>query len=267
MKINKIMNKWGNSSVKDVFLKIFSSPTNLFYTVLFDGLFFFLFYILGFLVNDIFGLKPGLDWLRVLYLICVIAVYSIFKFLVLDIIKSFFRNSEKSDYKRIGGFFLLNTVIILFMLVFILAINFIAGFFVDFSSVAQNITTQGVPVFIIIEIIITALVFYPLINIAHSLFSEGKKAGKCFWEAAGSVFLKFRDYSFTYVFLILIFLGMGIAFTIADVAMNSLLRPEILNSFYPAFVTFLAFFSMFAFYLVHVYNRVYFMNAVKKSKI
>jgi len=261
------MKKWGSISAKEVFLKVFSNPMNIFYTVLFDGLFLFSLYVLSFLVNDILGLTTGFNGMRVLYLVIVILVYTVFKFLVLDITKSFFEKNEQSDYKRIGGFFLLNTVIILFMLVFILAINFIAGFFVDFSSVAQNITTQGVPVFIIIEIIITALVFYPLINIAHSLFSEGKKAGKCFWEAAGSVFLKFRDYSFTYVFLILIFLGMGIAFTIADVAMNSLLRPEILNSFYPAFVTFLAFFSMFAFYLVHVYNRVYFMNAVKKSKI
>lgn len=260
------MNKWGNSSVKAVFLKIFSNPINLFYTVLFDGLFFFSLYILGFLVNDIFGLKPGLNWLRVLYLVLVIAVYSIFKFLVLDITRSFFKNNEKSDYKRIGGFFLLNTIIILFMLIFILAINFIAGLFINFSTININISAQGVPAFIIIEVLITALVFYPLVNISHSLFAEGAKAMKCFWEATSSVFLKFKNYSFIYLFFFLAFLGMGIAFTLADISVNGILRPEIFSVFYSAFVNFLAFFSVFAFYLVHAYNRIYFMNIVKNPK-
>jgi hypothetical protein len=237
------------------------SRKSLLYAVIADLFFFAVLYFLGRISNTI-GLGAlenkeisKLLFMALVYYMLLLFVYSFFKYIVLHIIKSCFKQ-KRIDLNRLGKFYMMN--ILLFLELFLV--------FFLLSLLAASIREGIAPYVSLLILLLYSMAAYGFINLAQILFFEGKGL----WEsqiAAGKNIRKLGQYYGVYLVitaaLLAIFLIFGLFGNALKVTLfqdyNSLLK------FGDAYaITFIH--SLAAiFYIAVLFNRYYFYTIVKEK--
>lgn len=243
-----------------------NNPKNIFHIILFDILFIATITIF-YKLTEFLLLKAPTEIstitiiiyliLILLYYLILILIYSFFKHLILNSIKSLFKQI-KINFKNIKKFYLLNLLIFIVFLIifFILNILFL------------NSTKQEYAAYILLIInLILFLILYIFINISHTLFSESEKPRiKEITKKSFTIILKIKNYSgifLTSIIAIIIYFTMF--YFIGLILKNTLFKGyfasiEYYNIYY---ITFTIITTIF-FYLITLFNRIYFYNIIKK---
>lgn len=235
--------------------------------VLFDALFFILLLYVFPILNQYIGqsifVAPTVLsfylflFLSLIYYSMLLFVYSFFKYIVLDYIKSLFENTEFS-FNRLGQFYALNIVIAgIFFGIMILA-NFLLA----------SIKPQYRP-FVFIAIAAPYLLFlYIILNLSHSLFCQGASIKESLKKGFNTTFTKIKVYRETILVMILFALVLWLLLYGSGYAIRFLASKN-----YSLYLTYYAYFKQasiivfyLAFYLAILINRISFYSLAREEK-
>ena len=268
------------NAIKDsLFLKSFklakSSPNKTGLMILFDGLFFILFFYILPILNRyisqnliiapikftsnsafiIFVLITTL--LKLVYYLIVLFIYSFFKYSILDFVKSLFENTEFS-FKRLGQFYSLNIIIAGIFFAVMMLLNFIL------ASIQQSYA----PFVFIILAVPYVLFLYVIINTSHSLFYEGDSIKNTIKKGFRMAFTKIKSYRETILIIVLFALALWLLFFGSGYSIQFIASKN-----YNLYLNTYAYFkqvSIIVFdivvYLVILINRISFYSVVKEDR-
>ena len=191
------------------------------------------------------------------YYLSILFMYSFFKYIILDYVKSLFGKSRFS-LDRLGYFYLLNLVMGGIFLAVLLLLNFML------INIKQNYAP-----FVFIFLAVPYILFlYITINITHSNFYEGCSIKNSIKSSFGAVFAKIKSYGETIFALItlaslswLLFLA-GNYLLMAVASKNYSYYLTSYSSFKQASVIFFD----AIFYLLLMINRISFYAVIKEDK-
>lgn len=190
----------------------------------------------------------------IVYRLLQVFVYSFFKYSIMDFIKSLFQKTEFS-FKRLGQFYLLNTMAIL---PFFFAFNFILGGIKE-AYRPYFFLLAGTPVF---------LFLYIILNLAHSFFYEGNSLKNSFGKSFSAALDRVKSYRETILAFIAALLLLSALFFAAGYFVrfftsgNNLLYLETYDYFKKATIIL----SSLAIYFVVAINRISFYNIAREAK-
>lgn len=258
-----IKNRVTNLLFSRTFRRIKNNPLIFFYIFLFDIIFLLSVSFFNILINlvlpsdsyelsALFSSYSGLVSFAVMYtaayLVIIIALYSLAKHYVLKLISSMFRlqKSQKGSWK----FFLLNLKI--------LGIPLLAAVFLSIL-IAVAIDQDYAPFLLGIIFALFMIIYYPFINICHSLFSIGEK------PARKSIMLSLKKSYSVYVHTILMLtIYYLISLLLTFILKHSLFRTETMyNTYYPSFFAVYSIITIIFFYLILSFNRVAFFQLAR----
>ncbi len=245
-----------------------SNPRNILNIVLFDILFLAAVIIFYGLVGSLLSKpSPAISTtvlitylaLALLYYPILILIYSFFKYIVLDSITSLFKKTSL-NFGRLKKFSMLNLSIFVVFFITFLVLNgvFLMGAkegYTPYIFLAIN-----TPLF---------LLTYIIINISHTLFSEYEKSGiKETIKKTFSIIAKVRSY--IGIFLMdaaVIFIYFVVFYLIGVMLKATALQDYAAQVKYSNIYTLIfAILTSIFFYLVIVFNRIYFYNIIKSKK-
>ncbi len=236
------------------------NPGPFLYMLLFDFLLAGIIYSLS-VATKFFPIQDSLVVFGILFLIfllIIILVYSFFKYLVLDSLKSVFRKGEL-NFKDFFSFYKLNLAVFLvpFILIFIGILAFAS------SNLLQYDLTGMVLVVVLLILLIPVLLFiYTLVNMSHTLFVQAKKEKivKNALKKSLNIPLYGKIYSYNLFFLII--------YLVIWLAANYFLRSSGFSTYlqyYSGYRIFIWILTTVVVYFIVVFNRVNFYLVVNKK--
>lgn len=250
----------------EAFNLIKSNPKEIFKIIIFDILFLISVKVLYELIEllmpkNITEISPGngimLLIMILLYYIAFLLVYSLCKRMVLKIIRQLFNKKVIKKFGTAKSFFFLNLVIyVMFFLIFILINSLVV------LSAKQEM--QSI-VFLIINIPLF-LLFYYFVNFSHTSFAQSEKIRlSSNLKESFRLLGKFKEYAK----LFLINLGAVIAYAIIYFLIGSLFKITLFSSrtmvakYNNIYVASFVIITTLFFYLILLFNRIYFFKIVK----
>jgi len=218
---------------------------------------------------EVSAIPPGylifLIVLSLLYLLVMVAIYSFFKLYILGFVRSYFKLSRIA-LKRFWGFFLLSLFNLVFLVVLFIVSSFIISFIANLISFVIG-SGVAIAVLIILLFMIIILFSYSFVHISHSLFALGNKVGKVIPAAFRFVFRKLGKYAPFFVFNIIIIAAyLLIVFIIGSVLKVTVFtNPLAISRFNPTYEGAFNILSLVVFYLLNLFNRIYFFDVVRKN--
>ena len=234
---------------------------SLFYVVLMDVIFLIALFILAQIFNII---SQGalarqqiyqLLFLAVFYYLAALFIYSLFKYIILNFVKSVFENN-KITFNRLGKFYLLNIIVflILFLIFFIL------------SLLAASVVEGIAPFVSIIILLLYTVIAYAFVNISHVLFIEGKNLIQSLQMAAKSL-IKFNKYYGVYLVILASFVIVFLVFTLFGNALRGTFFQDYNSILQYGDIYTIVFIHTIGiiFYIAILFNRFYFYNIVREK--
>ena len=234
---------------------------SLFYVVLMDVIFLIALFILAQIFNII---SQGalarqqtyqLLFLAAIYYLAALFIYSLFKYIILNFVKSVFEKN-KIYFKNLGKFYLLNIIIflILFLIFFIL------------SLLAASVVEGIAPFVSAIILSIYVVIAYAFVNINHVLFFEGKNLLQSLQMTTKSL-IKFNKYYGVYLVILASIVIIFLIFTLFGNALRSTFFQDYNSLLQYGDIYTIVFIHTLGiiFYIAILFNRFYFYSIVKEK--
>jgi len=193
--------------------------------------------------------------LALIYYLALLFIYSISKYLVLNLIESSFAKN-KLDFSRIGRFYFLNIMLFVLLLLAFFLLSFIA------ASVKEEIA----PYVSLLILLVYFMFAYAAVNIAQILFYEGKNIINSLIISIKSL-AKIRRYYGTYLVILAAFAAIFVLFGI----FGSLLKLTLFQD-YSSLLKYGDMYTIIfvhaagiVFYIAVFFNRHYFYSIVKEK--
>ena len=246
--------------IKKTLSLIKKNPSQFLYMLLFDFLFVVVVYYLS-VATRFFTFSDNLIVFGIyfmIFLLIILLVYSFFKYMILDSLKSVFWKSEL-NFKDFFSFYKLNLAVFLvpFILIFIGIMVFAS------SNLLQYNLTGMVTVIVLSILLLTVLLFiYTLVNISHNLFVHAKKQGivKDALKKTLNIPLYGKIYSYNLLFLIVFFAGwLAANYILKSIGFSTYIQ------YYQVYRIFIWTFGAIILYFIIVFNRVNFYLIINKN--
>lgn len=246
--------------IKKTLSLIKKNPSQFLYMLLFDFLFVVVVYYLS-VATKFFTISDSLIVFGIyflIFLLIILLVYSFFKYLILDLLKSVFGKNEL-NFKYFFSFYKLNLAVFLvpFILIFIGVLVFAS------SNLLQYNLTGMVTVIVLSILLLPVFLFiYTLVNISHSLFVHAKKEKIVKNALKKSLNIPFygRIYSYNFLFLLIFLAG----WLIADYILKAFGFSTYLQ-YYSSYRIFMWVFGAIILYFTVVFNRINFYLIINKK--
>jgi len=244
-----------------------NNPKNIFHIILFDILFLAAMGIFTKLV-EFFFLKTPLETsavtitiylvLILLYYLALVFIWTFFKYLVLNSIKSLFKKTKLS-FVNIKKFFLLNLLIfiVFFIAFFILNTTFLIGAKQEYAPY----------IFLIINLPLILLT-YIFMNISHTLFSGSEKPIiKGITKKTFNAMSKVKNYiAIFFMNVIAIMIYFVIFYFVGLILKNTLFKGYLASvQYYNIYTIIFSVITTAFFYFIIFFNRIYFYNIIKNN--
>jgi hypothetical protein len=258
--LGKLSNKTKSSIAYKSLKLFFSKPQNILFFILIDLIFITAMAItnglMGLLLNS-FNLTSILLILIITFtnIALVLLFYSIAKKKTLDIIFNY-KNRIAMEWHDLKQFTIIN--IITYFVLFLTAI--IIGSVIYFT-IKEEYFQNLVGIFVAILVIIT----YAFINITHIKYSQNKKLNKSLgngWQSLSELWC-YKPLIFSgIVFLIYLLLMSAISVLVTLIIFKFTQNTSILE-IYTMIITII---GMFLIYILHLFNRIYYLNLIEKQQ-
>jgi len=233
--------------------------------IFFDVIFFVSMLIVKNLVsysNQILGVPQTIAdfYLRlfysIVYFLALLFLYSFFKYIILNYIKSLF-DRTKISFKRLGKFYSLNIIL---MGIFVSVALF-------FNFVLFSIKAQFRPYVFIMLAVPFLLFFYTLTNLSHSIFCEDSSIKNSIKNSLSILFRKIKSYREIISLMILLGLILWLIFLGVGKFVNTLASRnyDLYLSIYPSFERISIVVFDLAVYFTVLINRISFYAVIREK--
>jgi|GEM_PF-3927639 len=244
----------------------------LFLVVLFDLLFILSYMGLNFVWNLVFPSSQAFEdmlsmnvvlWLSsllvVVYFLCIALLYSLFKYIVLHQVKSYYKK-EKFSMGNFLRFFCFNLTVIVIIVAYYLLLSYFA-----FSFVKQEL----IGIFGIVTLVPVAYFLYPYMNAVQMMMVSDRKLGLKRSFINGFIFLKdnIAEYSKLYLIDLIFFAVYFLLIALLTTLLNILLFKDDATS--ASFMIFQGIFfgiTIAMIWFAIIYNRVYLCSLIRQKK-
>lgn len=263
---------WKNGFMKK-FLDMMNNKYSLIFLVmLFDVLFAISYVVLNLIWNivfpssqtfqDMLGVNVFL-WLSsfivIIYILIIALLYSVFKYIVLYHVKSFYRE-EKFEMKNFFTFFLFNISVCFVLFAYYMALSLFA-----FTYVGEG----RIGIFGMAALAPILFFFYPFFNLTQMTIVNEKKIKllESFKRGFGLIYHKFIDYLMLYLLELVVVGFYVLVFFILTALLNLILFKD--NQTDPVFIAYQGIFIFLTFvllWLLLIFNRIYLNSLIGKKE-
>ena len=186
------------------------------------------------------------------YYLVIIIIYSFFKYFVLNYLKNMFEK-VKTDFKRLGSFFLLNFTMVFFLFIIFIALN---GVFL------LNVKPQLRPFVLLLINVPLTFFSYAVINIAHSLFINSANIKDVLIKTIKITFANIKSYAGIYLSSVIIF---AVYYFVYYGSMLLLKNTASYMIYYSAYLKIFIVLTGIIAYIIIFFNRAYFYLIIKEK--